>query len=103
VIHRDQKGFTLIELMLVLAIIGVIAAIAIPNFLAYKKKQEELKRNPPPPPYTITERDANTNMRQFINKLYEAEDLKVVVAEGAGREGWLVCTAVFKDGYNGQR
>jgi prepilin-type N-terminal cleavage/methylation domain-containing protein len=36
--RNNEKGFTLIELMIVIAIIGILAAIAIPNFLSYRTK-----------------------------------------------------------------
>ena len=37
-LRSNSQGFTLIELMIVIAIIGILAAIAIPNFIAYRNK-----------------------------------------------------------------
>ncbi len=38
---KAQQGFTLIELMIVVAIIGIMAAIAIPQFSDYTRKAED--------------------------------------------------------------
>ncbi len=51
--RKAEQGFTLIELMIVVAIIGILAAVAIPAFMKYIKKSK------------------TTEARQFVKKIYE--------------------------------
>jgi len=61
----NQKGFTLIEIMIVVAIIGILAAIAMPNYTDYVKKGKAAEA-------TATLASARVKMEQFFqdNRTY---------------------------------
>src|SRR5437899_707281 len=63
--RKDDKGFTLIELMIVIAIIAVIAAIAIPGLLAAQRAANERSASTSLKTMSTAEADFRTNDRDW--------------------------------------
>ena len=78
---RNQKGFTLVELVVVIAILGILAAIAVPRFIA---SLEEARS---------TADEANMRVLQTAVDLFYAET-EGYPADYAALEGALVPTYI---------
>jgi prepilin-type N-terminal cleavage/methylation domain-containing protein len=72
--RTNEQGFTLIELMIVIAIIGILAAIAIPNFISYRNKSY----------CSAAETDANTVAGKIANYFSIATHTGVPAASDLG-------------------
>jgi len=88
-LHTRQGGFTLIELMIVVAIIGILAAIAIPNFLRFQLRAKS------------TEGKTNLAAIRTAEEGYQAEFGTYVAAAalpaapGAAKQVWPAVAAGF--------
>lgn len=98
--HKKQKGFTLVELMVVVAVIAVLTAIAIPQFTSAADKARAAKENADIQTLISATQlyliDKNTSTAPTVETLYTEGYLSEQVKTTKGKE--YVITYAPKDG-----
>jgi len=94
---RDTAGFTLIELMIVVAIIGILSAIAIPNFLRFQLRSKAAEGKLNLQGMYLTENGYFAEYGSFVYMAPEpsTSTTAALTEPGTYRRPWLVCPSVI--------
>lgn len=100
----DQAGFSLIEVLVVILVLGILAAIAIPSFLnetnkAFDASAQELARSAETTAETIATDNSGSYTTVSVHSLNQDEQTLATTATAAGNNAWIAAAGGNTNSY----